>query len=212
MICVSLIKKSVSEVLTALKTLKLAEVRLETLPALTQDDVTAIFSCNAQIVATCRPSGQSDAERAQVLRWAIEAGATYVDLEIESDSSFKSPLTQLAKEKGCQVIISYHNFEGTPDTEELCRIVETCFFHGADIAKVACLVHTQAEAARIIGLGDSERPVIPIGMGDAGRIARVAAPFVGSPFTYASLNGEETAPGQIDAKLLEKMYTWLKVM
>ncbi|MBN2714974.1 MAG: type I 3-dehydroquinate dehydratase [Deltaproteobacteria bacterium] len=211
MICVSLLKNTVKEVLEALKTLKLAEVRLETLP-LSRGDIKTIFSGKAQIVATCRANGQSDADRAQILSWAIEDGAAYVDIEIETDSSFKAPLVKLAREKGCKVIVSYHNFESTPDTEELHRIVETCFFHGADIAKVACLVHTPAEAARIVGLGDNERPVITIGMGDAGRIARVAAPFVGSPFTYASLNGEEAAPGQIDAKILEKMYTYLKVM
>lgn len=211
MICVSLLKNNVADVLSALKKLKLAEVRLETLP-LSRGDVKSIFSGNAQIVATCRPNGQSESDRAQILSWAIEDGAAYVDIEIETDSSFKAPLVQLAREKNCKVIVSYHNFEGTPDTEELHRIVETCFFHGADIAKVACHVNTPAEAARIIGLGDNERPVIPIGMGELGRIARVAAPFVGSPFTYASMDGEEAAPGQIDAKLLEKMYTWLKVM
>ena len=211
MICVSLLKDNVADVLEALKRLKLAEVRLETLP-LSRGDVKTIFTSEAQIVATCRPNGQSAEDRAQILRWAIEDGAAYVDLEIETDSSFRAPLVKLARERGCKVIVSYHNFESTPDTEELHRIVETCFFHGADIAKVACHVNTPSEAARIIGLGDSERPVIPIGMGDAGRIARVAAPFVGSPFTYASLNGEEAAPGQIDAKILEKMYTYLKVM
>jgi 3-dehydroquinate dehydratase I len=210
-ICVSLLKDNVNDVLEALKVLKLAEVRLETLP-LSRGDVRRIFTGDTAIVATCRPNGQSESDRAQILEWAIEDGAAYVDIEIETDSKFKAPLVAKAREKGCKVIVSYHNFECTPDTGELHRIVETCFFHGADIAKVACHVQTPSEAARIIGLGDNERPVIPIGMGDVGRIARVAAPFVGSPFTYASLNGEEAAPGQIDAKVLEKMYTYLKVM
>ncbi|MBN2341204.1 MAG: type I 3-dehydroquinate dehydratase [Deltaproteobacteria bacterium] len=211
MICVSLVKKNVSDVMEALKKVRLAEIRLETL-TLTRDDVVTMFSADVRLVATCRANGQGEERRAEILRWAIEAGADYVDLEIETDSSFKAPLVQLAREKGCKVIVSYHNFEHTPDTEELHRIVETCFFHGADIAKVACHVETPSEAARIIGLGDHEKPVIPIGMGEMGRIARVAAPFVGSPFSYASMDGEDAAPGQIDAKILEKMYTYLKVM
>lgn len=200
-----------ADVLEALKKVRLAEVRLETLP-LTREDVTNIFATDIPVVATCRQNGQTEAARSEILSWAIEDGAAYVDIEIETDSTFKAPLIAKAQKKGCKVIVSYHNFEKTPDTEELSRIVETCFFHGADIAKVACQVNSPAEAARIIGLGDNTRPVIPIGMGDLGRIARVAAPFVGSPFSYASMDGEDAAPGQIDAVVLEKMYTYLKVM
>lgn len=211
MICVSLLKKTVDEVVEALSRLPLAEVRLEQLE-LTQKDVERIFHCNTKIVATNRPNGQSEQQRAQVLAWAIEAGAAYIDLEIESNTSFKTPLIEQAKAADCKVIISYHNYDSTPDAEELRRILDTCFWHGADIAKIACLVSSTAEAARIMGLGDMDRPVIPLGMGEAGKITRVAAPFVGAPFTFASMNGEVTAPGQIDMDVLEKMYTQLKVL
>ena len=43
-------------------------------------------------------------------------------------------------------------------------------------------------------------------MGNKGRITRVAAPLLGSPFTFASLSkGKETAEGQIEKDTLEQM-------
>ncbi len=44
-------------------------------------------------------------------------------------------------------------------------------------------------------------------MGDAGRITRVAAPLLGSEFTFASPGeGRETAPGQMSASQLNAIY------
>ena len=43
-------------------------------------------------------------------------------------------------------------------------------------------------------------------MGNKGRITRIAAPLLGSPFTFASLSkGKETAEGQIEKDILEQM-------
>jgi 3-dehydroquinate dehydratase-1 len=43
-------------------------------------------------------------------------------------------------------------------------------------------------------------------MGEKGRVTRILAPLLGSPFTYASYEaGKETAPGQIEDKRLEEM-------
>ena len=50
-----------------------------------------------------------------------------------------------------------------------------------------------------------------IGMGKKGRITRVVAPLVGSPFTFASLiEGRETAEGQIDKAALGSLMETLK--
>lgn len=205
MICVSLLKDSVDQVVNALKSLTLAEVRLETLPQ-TEEMVKTVFNCKAQIVATNRVNDQSEQTRQQVLLWAVENGAAYVDVEIESEQSFKQPIIEKAKKEGCKVIVSYHNYNTTPSKQELDNIIKTCFEQGADIAKVACLAKTEAHAARILGLADDSRTVLPIGMGKKGQIVRIAAPFVGSPFTFACLPEEQAAPGQIEQTVLEKVY------
>jgi 3-dehydroquinate dehydratase-1 len=49
--------------------------------------------------------------------------------------------------------------------------------------------------------------MIVLGMGDKGKITRVLQPYLGGYLTFASLDGSNSAPGQIDYNDLEKLYT-----
>jgi len=188
----------------------LVEIRLDLTP-LSDQEIEKIFSQSVKLVATCRPGKLSEDKRKALLKKSIESGADYADIELEATDSYKKELIDAAKKNSCKVIISYHNNEKTPSRGELDQVVGWCFDSGADIAKIACLVSTPAESARILSLYDNDRPVIAIGMGEAGRFTRVAAPFLGAPFTYASLSsGKETAEGQIDKKTLEDLLERLK--
>jgi len=63
----------------------------------------------------------------------------------------------------------------------------------------------------MIGLLSDTRPLVVIGMGQLGKITRIAGPLLGSLFTYASHDkGKETAEGQIDHMLLRKIFKDLK--
>jgi len=85
------------------------------------------------------------------------------------------------------------------------QIVALCFESGGDIAKIACKVNSERDNARLLGLLDSGRDVIVIGMGEKGRITRIVAPLLGSPFTYAApARGRETADGQPDRETMER--------
>jgi len=203
MICVSISEKDKARLIERLSGAELAEVRLEELSP-TIDDVREIFAQPAKLVATMRPGRHSDEERLRILVAAIAAGAAYVDIELDSPTILREGVLAAARKDGCEVIISHHDYEMTPEPERLRKIVDECFAAGADIAKVACRVNSRADAARILGLLDGERPVIAIGMGKLGRITRIAAPLLGSPFTYASQGeGKGTAEGQIEARALK---------
>jgi len=66
-------------------------------------------------------------------------------------------------------------------------------------------VNSKAEAARLLGLLDDERELIIVGMGDEGKIVRIAAPLLGSRIAYVSQGkGKETASGQMAAEELER--------
>jgi 3-dehydroquinate dehydratase-1 len=48
-------------------------------------------------------------------------------------------------------------------------------------------------------------------MGKDGRITRIAAPLLGAPFTYASLdNTRETASGQLDSRTLKQIIDMIR--
>ncbi len=208
MICVSIAEPSVEDCLEALKGLKFAEIRMESM-ALNAEGIRKIFGQPLQLIATCRPGKLDDRTRKELLLGAIAAGADYVDVEVESDSTYRKDIIDAARSGNCRVIISFHDYKKTPTLERLRQIVDLCFSEGADIAKVACRILSERDNARLLGLLDEEgfdRKLIVVGMGEAGKITRMAAPFLGSPFTYASLvEGKETARGQIRKDRLENI-------
>ena len=60
--------------------------------------------------------------------------------------------------------------------------------------------------ARLLGLLDSNKNVVVIGMGELGKITRIIAPILGSKFTFASLSrGKETADGQMENGKMKDM-------
>jgi 3-dehydroquinate dehydratase-1 len=213
MICVSIAERTAEGCIKALEGLELAEIRMDAMEPseLSAANIRRIFSLPLRLIATCRPGIRDDEHRRNALLNAIESGAAYVDIEVESEDAFKSAIAAKAREKGCKVIVSYHNYKKTPPSEELRQIAEWCFQSDADIAKIACMANSEKDNARLLGLLDLGRPLIVIGMGDMGRLTRVVAPLLGGVFTYASeLSGKETAPGQMDKARLEKLMEDLK--
>ncbi|MCK4747714.1 MAG: type I 3-dehydroquinate dehydratase, partial [Bacteroidales bacterium] len=127
----------------------------------------------------------------------------YIDIELEADSSYREELVKAAIAYGTDVIISYHNFDSTPEASRLRKIVDSCKKAGADVVKIACQVYNDGDLHTLMGLyGEAQRMVV-IGMGKKGLITRISAPFMGAEFTFASPGtGRETAPGQIDREQL----------
>ena len=63
-----------------------------------------------------------------------------------------------------------------------------------------------ADAARLLSLYTITGRKVVIGMGKAGKITRVAAPFLAGEFTFASsVEGEATAEGQLSYKEMKKI-------
>lgn len=205
MICVSLAEPTAGACLRALEGVELAEIRLDKMrigPA----GVRTIFSRHPRLIATCRPGALPEAGRRRLLFAAVEAGAAFVDIEIEADSRFRERLTAAARARNCRVILSHHDFRRTPPRAELEAVVDRAFASGADIAKIACQVRERRDNARLLGLLDLGRPLVVVGMGKRGRLSRIAAPLLGSLFSYATLSeGKETAEGQMTAVSLERL-------
>jgi len=61
-----------------------------------------------------------------------------------------------------------------------------------------------------MGLLDSDRPLVVIGMGPQGAITRIVAPLLGSPFTYAAPEkGREVVEGQLDRHTIRRALDFL---
>ncbi|MDE5890106.1 MAG: type I 3-dehydroquinate dehydratase, partial [Bacteroidales bacterium] len=155
MICTTIQNKKLEQILDALETCEMAEIRLDRCP-LSMEDIDVCFSSDVPLVATCRigvimenePSLQVEGmtpqsreiKAAQIaekrLCRAIEAGARYVDVEIEAPKQMSKRVRNVAHENGTVFIRSFHDFEDTGSFDELKEMVEKCRYHGADVVKI----------------------------------------------------------------------------
>ncbi len=206
MVCLSIADVSADEAMDILSRVNLAELRLDRIN-FDKKDIKRLFSTRTKTIVTYRQNEKIDEnERKNILIEAIKNGASMVDIEVENSDDFKNEIIKIAEKNKSTVIISYHDFEKTPVMRELEQILNWCFESGADIAKIACQANNAGDAARLLALYSFGKPLISIGMGDAGKITRIAAPLLGAPFTYASLvKTKQTAPGQIEADKLESI-------
>jgi 3-dehydroquinate dehydratase I len=208
MICVSIGNLSVEKCLERLHFLDFAEVRLDTMD-IDVPSVKRIFSMPLKLIATCRRGTYDDSLREKFLLAAIESGAAYVDIEMNSSDQLKTRIIERAIHGGSKVILSYHNFNRTPSFMTLKNVVTESFLAGANLTKIACMVHYYTDNLRLLSLLGIKKytgRLIVTGMGKSGKITRVASVFLGSPFNYSFFErGYSMAPGQIDMKRFKKI-------
>lgn len=146
----------------------------------------------------------SDADRIA----AIEAALPFCDwVDIECFSTdINSKVIALAKAKHKPVVVSFHDFEATPDTATLRSIIDTAIGLGVCHIKLACTIQTQEDLSRLAGLF-SEYTNIElsiVGMGLLGKASRLVFPLLGSELSFVAVDGD-SAPGQWDAETYTKL-------
>lgn len=220
MICTSIQNKTLEEIFAIFEDgqVEMAEIRLDRCP-LDDEAIEELFSnTDIPLIATCRIAESASMQDAEhKLRIAIEAGAKYVDVELEAPAPMGKRLRRAARENGTSLIRSFHDFEKTPELEDLIAVVAKCMLFGADVIKVVTTANSPEDAERVKALYSAVIPsedgdrTIPEGtltafsMGEHGRQSRLDALKFGAPFTYASLeSGAETAPGQWSTEEMSK--------
>lgn len=199
---------------------EMAEIRLDGCH-LTIPEIRQCFSSDVPLVATCRLAHFREAnpemeevaalkECGKRLVAAIEAGASYVDIETEAPVSMVRRVCRAAAENGTVVIRSFHDFEKTESLEELRSIVGKCRRDGADIVKLATMAQSQADVESVMSLYDDAAPgtLLAFCMGEVGKESRIECLRRGAPFSYASVSEAEcAAPGQWTAsEMTERVY------
>ncbi len=206
MICVTIQNRSLEDILEILENsdpaIQMAEIRLDRCP-LDKDEIAELFSSSdTPLIATCRVAGDGSGtwEEAEAkLQAAIEAGAAFVDLEIEAPKEMGKRLRRSCSEYGTRMIRSCHFFDGTPSLKVLKETAERCSKYGGEIIKIASSASSEDDVNRILSLYDEfdEGRLVAFAMGEAGRGSRLECLRHGAPFTYAALNSAEAAaPGQ----------------
>lgn len=217
MICTTIQNRTAEEINEILLTAEMAEIRLDRC-RLTDEEIREVFESDVPLVATCRVSEimeanpgmtevQASHECERKLCAAIEAGARFVDVEMEAPKYMSKRVRSCARENGTVFIRSYHDFEGTASSEELKSVVEKCLYHGADIVKLVTTARSFEDVGRVLALYDDygQGKLLAFCMGEPGRSSRIECLAKGAPYTYAALSeDEQAAPGQRSAEDMKK--------
>ena len=211
MICISFGSIKFDDCTEAIGKSEYAEIRIDLL-YFTDEQFKSLFALKRKSIATCKTGKLDNNQRMEKLKNAIVSGAGFVDIEYESETSYRNELLEFAHKNNKQVIISFHDFEGTPGKPELEVIISQSINWGADYVKLATVANSDTDNARILGLYENHKNIIAFCMGKKGAITRLAAPLLGSLFTFAALNPDlATAPGQLTAGQLLDLYEGLGV-
>lgn len=137
---------------------------------------------------------------------AVETVAT-IDVELAAiRAGTADRLLDAARENDVSVVVSVHDFDGTPPRSTLLALLEAAGAHGA-VAKLAVTAESPADTLALLRATREAtaagQPVATMAMGELGTHTRAVAPIYGSRIGYAPLDpAAATAPGQLDLATL----------
>lgn len=139
-----------------------------------------------------------------------------IDIELLFDQDRMLKTIEFAKVHGVTIVMSNHDFNGTPSREVIVnRLIQMKQFL-ADVPKIAVMPHTTGDVltlleatAEVKSLYPSD-PVITMAMGPLGTVTRVSGALFGNAMTFASA-GKASAPGQIDVHELKRILDTIDV-
>ena len=183
----------------------LVEFRLDSLRPFRSkaQEITEFLS---RAILTVRSQGEGgdfkgrEPDRLDAIRASCEQGPAYVDVELRTLRANHDLVSELAGQK---LIVSWHDSLQTPSKARLASILATARAFG-DLAKLVPTAREASDNLAVLSLYDCRAPApIAFCMGEAGVLSRVMAIELRTPIVYASLPGEQTAPGQLTlSKLL----------
>lgn len=170
---------------------------------------------NTILLTTFRTSGEGgeanldEADYVKLYTWIIENRLTdMLDVEDHFSEESISNLVYLAHQYNISVILSAHEFQGTPPELEIINLLDQMQNQNADIAKIAAMPRKFKDVLTLMRATASESekleiPIIAISMGELGQVSRMTAPLFGSVMSFATV-GDASAPGQIEIGELRK--------
>lgn len=221
-LCVAVAAPTTDQVLTMAKQAEaMADVIEIRLDSMTQPEIAPLIRELAKpLLFTNRPmweGGSYDGDeekRVALLIEAAQSGAAYVDIELNTDDKLQKELLSAAHEKGCQTIVSWHDFKTTASAKALSQIFQKQYRSGAKIGKIITTANCFQDILRVLNLQTEAAeigfPLIAFCMGKAGMVSRIATVDLGGYMTYAAPdNGTATAPGQLPASTVRNIITEL---
>jgi 3-dehydroquinate dehydratase type I len=190
----------------------MVELRLDSIDPASLGELQEIKNDLEQAILTLRPKRQGgfyqgdEKSRISTLNNLIRLEPAYIDIELDTATSHHELISE-SERLLVQPILSWHYLNNTPDMPTLQKTVDKASQHSTYV-KIVANARSVADNFRMMQLLRSNKALhlISFCMGELGLLSRLMAPIVGAPFTYASLDGQKTAPGQITLEEMRNFY------
>ncbi|MFZ7127914.1 MAG: type I 3-dehydroquinate dehydratase [Desulfobacterales bacterium] len=164
-------------------------------------DIPLIVTCRVDLEGGIRTISRD--KRLELTAAFIRTGlADIVDIELINDQAFLKTILDAADRHGVKTMLSFHDFEKTPDEAAILDRLIRAQDLGAHIAKAAVMPGTHQDVLILLNTALKARtgalriPMAAISMGEIGVVTRIAGGLFGSDITFA-LGRSATAPGQV---------------
>ena len=133
-----------------------------------------------------------------------------IDVEAFTGEEIVKSMIREAHSYGVKVIASNHDFDATPEKDEIVRRLCMMQDYGADIPKMAVMPRNKQDVLTLLSatLEMSEqfadRPIITMSMAGTGVVSRLTGETFGSALTFGAAT-KASAPGQINVNELEQV-------
>ena len=166
---------------------------------------------NIPILMTFRTSkegGEKAIEPAAYVELNKKAAATglvdLVDVEAFTGDEYVKEIIAAAHESGVAVVASNHDFDKTPDKDDIVSRLRKMQDLDADIPKIAVMPQNKKDVLTLLAATEemvseyADRPIITMSMAGTGLISRLCGEVFGSALTFGAV-GKASAPGQMNA-------------
>jgi 3-dehydroquinate dehydratase I len=207
MIFVSISNPDIERCIELVKKYKNVELRLDMINP-DSDDIGLLLS-NAE-TSICTYSDISDPKKClDITIKSLDFGTDMADMSLSLPADDIRLAVSHAKNKEKRIMLSYHNYELTPDREYLEGLINEADIYQPHFIKISCLANTEQDSELLLSLMNINDRIIPVPMGSTGQKGRLKAYFNGSPIVYAYPDEDKpTAPGQLpftDYKDMDKI-------
>jgi 3-dehydroquinate dehydratase-1 len=142
-----------------------------------------------------------------------EGAVDLVDVEAATGAAHIDAVRAAAAPRGIALVLSFHDFGGTPPEDVLAEHFARAHRLGADVAKVAVMPRSTADILVLLNATHAASQSLPIpvasmAMGELGAVTRLCGGQFGSALTFA-VGQAASAPGQMP---IEALRTGLAVL
>ena len=137
-----------------------------------------------------------------------------IDVEAFTGDTIVKDIIHTVHSYGVKVVASNHDFEKTPDREDIVGRLRKMQELGADISKIAVMPQNKKDVLTLLSATEemyrkyADRPIVTMSMAGTGVISRLCGEVFGSALTFGAAN-KASAPGQMAVQDLAQVLSLL---